>query len=80
MDKELLMLYGARNAVIKILNNGGKWFAKTVENDDIQTVEYADICNYLTEMIDKRNTESEEYVNFADDLIPIMNEAESEEE
>lgn len=60
MDKKLLMLYGARNAVIKILDNGGKWFAKTVENDDIQTVEYADICNYLTEMIDKYKAESGE--------------------
>ena len=59
MDKELLMLYGARYAVIKVLDSGGKWFSKTVENDK-QLVEYADICNYLTKMIDKYKAESED--------------------
>ena len=36
-------------------------------------------CSELIQQkIDKYKTESEEYVNFADDLLPIMDEAESE--
>lgn len=59
MDKELLMLYGARHAVLKILEAGNCSFAKTLDNETWLTVEYADICNYLTEMIDKYTAESE---------------------
>ena len=59
MDKELLMLYGSRHAVLKMLEAGNCSFAKTLDNETWLTVEYADICNYLTEMIDKYKTESE---------------------
>lgn len=38
-----------------------------------------DIYQIIQQKIDKCKAESEEYVNFADDLIPIMNEAESED-
>lgn len=60
MDKELLMLYGARHAVLKILEAGNCSFAKALDDGTWQTVEWADICNYLTEMIDKYKAESEE--------------------
>lgn len=39
-----------------------------------------DACNdIIQQKINSFKSESEEYINFADDLIPIMNEAESEE-
>lgn len=59
MDKELLMLYGARHAVLKMLETGNCSFAKKMNDETWLTIEYADICNYLTEMIDKYRTESE---------------------
>jgi hypothetical protein len=37
-----------------------------------------DIYQIIQQKINALKSESEEYVNFADDLIPIMNEAESE--
>ena len=60
MDKELLMLYGARQAVLQIMDSGSYAFAKRLDNGTRQTVEWADICNYLTDMIDKCRAESEE--------------------
>ena len=62
MTKELLMLHGARYAVIKMLNKGSSSFAKHLEDGTWQTIEWADICNYLTEIINKYDTESEEEV------------------
>lgn len=53
MDKELLMLYGARNAVLQIIDKGSCAFAKKIDDGTWQTVDWADICNYLTDMIDK---------------------------
>lgn len=51
MNKELLMLYGARHAVGQMLEKGNCSFAKRLEDGTWQTIEYADICNYLTEKI-----------------------------
>ena len=59
MDKELLMLYGARHAVLKILDKGSCSFAKRLDDGTWQSIEWADICNYLTEMIDKYKAGSE---------------------
>jgi hypothetical protein len=59
MDKELLMLYGARQAILQMLDKGNCSFAKKLDDGTWQTIEYADICNYLTEMIDKYKAESE---------------------
>jgi hypothetical protein len=53
VDNELLILYGARHAVIEILENNGKYYMKSLE-DGTLCVEYADICNYLTEQIEKK--------------------------
>ena len=60
MDKELLMLYGARHAVLQIIDKGSCAFAKRLDDGTWQTVDWADICNYLTDMIDKCKGESEE--------------------
>ena len=60
MDKELLMLHGARHAVLQMIDKCNCSFAKKLDNGKWQTIEYADICNYLTEMIDKYKAESEE--------------------
>jgi hypothetical protein len=59
MDKELLMLYGARQAVLQIIDEGGYGFAKRLDDGTWQRVEWSDICNYLTDMIDKYKAESE---------------------
>ena len=60
MDKELLMLYGARQAVLQMIDKGSCAFAKKLENGTWQTIEWADICNFLTEIIDKYKAESED--------------------
>jgi hypothetical protein len=57
MDKELLMLYGARHAVLQIIDKGNCVFAKRLDDGTCQTVDFADICNYLTDMIDKHTAE-----------------------
>lgn len=59
MDKELLMLYAVRHAVLKMLEGGNCSFAKSLDDGTWLTVEYTDICNYLTEKIDKYKAESE---------------------
>lgn len=59
MTKELLILHGARYAVIEMLNKGSNSFAKHLEDGTWQTIEWADICNYLTEIINKHKAESE---------------------
>lgn len=53
MSKELLMLYGARFAVLETMKQGGKAFEKDIGDNTYQRVEYADVCNYLTDMINK---------------------------
>ncbi len=60
MDKELLMLYGARHAILQIIDKGSCAFAKKLENGTWQTIEWADICNFLTEIIDKYKAETED--------------------
>lgn len=59
MDKELLMLYGARQAVLQIIDKGSCAYAKRLDDGTWQTVDWADICNYLTDMIDKYKADKE---------------------
>lgn len=40
MDKELLMLYGARQAVFQIMAKGSDYFAKKLEDGTWQTIEW----------------------------------------
>ena len=54
----MLMLYGARHAVLQIIDKGSCSFAKRLDDETWLTVDYVDICNYLTEMIDKHKEES----------------------
>ena len=54
------MLYGARQAVLQIINKGSCAFAKRIDDETYQTVDWADICNYLTDMIDKYKVEGSE--------------------
>lgn len=60
MDKEVLMLYGARKAVLQIIDNGSSAYAKRVDDGTWKTIEWVDICNYLTDTIDKYKAESED--------------------
>lgn len=60
MNKELLMLYGAKQAVLQIIDKGSYAFAKRLDDGTWQTVDWADICNYLTDIIDKYMEESED--------------------
>lgn len=60
MNKELLMLYGARYAILKLMEKGSCCFAHRLEDGKYQMVEYADVCNYLTEQIEKYKGESED--------------------
>jgi hypothetical protein len=59
MDKELLMLYGARHAVLQIIDKGNCSFAKKQDDGTWQAVDWVDICNYLTDMIDQYKAEIE---------------------
>lgn len=59
MDKELLMLYGARHAVLQIMDKGNCVFAKRLDDGTCHSVDFVDICNYLTDMIEKHMAESE---------------------
>ena len=45
------MLFGARQAVLQIIDNGGVTFQKDMHDGTLQSVSYVDICNYLTKLI-----------------------------
>lgn len=60
MDKELLMLYGARHAVLETIDNGGWAFEKRLDDGTRQRADWNDICNYLTDMINKYEAKNEE--------------------
>lgn len=60
MNKELLMLYGAVYAVLRFMNNGSHAYAKRLNNGKWETVEWVNIYDYLTDLIDKYVTESED--------------------
>lgn len=60
MNKELLMLYGARHAVLEMMGKGSCSYAKRLDDGTWQTAKWVDICNYLTDMIDKYKAGSEE--------------------
>ncbi len=59
MDKKALMLYGAKHAVLEMMGKGSCSFAKRLDDGSWQTIDWADIADYLTEMIDNYNTETE---------------------
>lgn len=42
-----------------MINKGSCAFAKRIDDGTWQSIEWADICNYLTKMIDKYKAESE---------------------
>ena len=52
MNKELLMLYGARHAVLQMLKDGNISFSKQMVDGSCQTVDLTEICNYLFNMIE----------------------------
>lgn len=52
MDKELLMLYGARHAVLQMLKEGNCFFSKQMIDGTYETVGFIDICNYLFDKIE----------------------------
>lgn len=59
MDKKALMLYGARHAVLEMMGKGSRSYAKRLDDGSWQIIDWYDISNYLTEMIDKYKTEKE---------------------
>lgn len=60
--------------------DGGEGWLKIDGKEYVTDVGYAiEGVEIFMEILKRRLAESEEYVNFADDLIPIMDEAESEE-
>ena len=60
MTKELLILHGARHAVLKIIDSGSCAYAKRMDDGTWKTIEWSDICDYLTEIIEKYKAESED--------------------
>lgn len=56
MDKKLLMLHGAKYAVLKMMSNGSCLFAKKI-NNSWQTINWSDIEDYLDKMIDEYKVE-----------------------
>lgn len=58
MTKELLMLYGARYAVLEVMKHGGRTFSK-IMGDTWQDIQYAEICNYLTDKIKEQQEEND---------------------
>ena len=59
MDRELLMLHGARYAVLKLLDKGGVNYAKRLDGS-LQMIKWTDICDYLTEKIDNYKVDKED--------------------
>ena len=57
MTKELLMLYGARHAVLEVMKHGGRTFSKIMDDGIWQDIQYAEICNYLTDKIEEQQGE-----------------------
>lgn len=53
MTEELLILYGARYAVQQMLKDCNVIFSKQLNDGTCQTIEFADICNYLSDKIEK---------------------------
>ena len=51
MDKNLLILYGARHAVLQVMEKGNCSFAKELDDGTLQVIEYTEICNYLSDLI-----------------------------
>ena len=54
MDNDILMLYGAAHAVSILMNKGSHAYAKKDKyTGKWVTVDWADIYDYLTDLIDK---------------------------
>lgn len=60
MIKELLMLYGAKKAVLRMIEKGSAQFAMRKEGKKWETVEWIDIFDFLEALIDKFESEEEE--------------------
>ena len=52
INRELMILYGARHAIMHMLKQGNYSFAKAMDDGSWQTIDYVDILNALTEMIE----------------------------
>lgn len=53
-EEELTMLYGARYAVSERMKNGSVQYAKRLNYDEWHFVDWQDIFDYLTKLIDER--------------------------
>ena len=60
MNKELLMLYAATYAVLRYMNDGSKAYSRKTDNGKWISVDWVDVFDYLTDLIDKYKEESEE--------------------
>lgn len=52
MTRELLMLYGARQAVQQMIKDGNIFFSKQLNDGTCETAEFAEVCDYLFEKIE----------------------------
>lgn len=53
-----MMLYGIRQAVLQIIDKGSCAYAKRLDDGTWQTIEWVDIYNFLTDIIDKNKAEN----------------------
>lgn len=59
MSEELLMLYGAAYAVSRFMNDGSKAYARKDITGKWRSVDWVDIFDFLTDLIDNNKEESE---------------------
>lgn len=59
MDKELLILYACQFAVEKLLDKGSCTYVIKTTDDNINTIEFAEVYNTLNEKIEKLEREVE---------------------
>ena len=60
MSEELLMLYGAAYAVSSFMNKGSKAYARKDMTGKWRSVDWVDIFDFLTDLIDNNKEEREE--------------------
>ena len=60
MSEELLMLYGAAYAVSRFMEKGSKAYARKDMTGKWRSVDWVDILDFLTDLIDNNKEEREE--------------------
>ena len=60
MNRELLFLHGARYAVMQMLKDGQYFFSRQMEDGTCETVDFADICDYLFGKIEEHKEQTDE--------------------